>query len=72
MTPVPEWRRLLRHAWSIRWMGAALIFGIGESVTAVLDPPEKPAAAHRPRGAHRHLRRRRPGLAFMVQKEFGE
>lgn len=27
MTPVDDWRIILRHAWSVRWHGAAVIFG---------------------------------------------
>lgn len=40
MTFLDNWREIVRHAWSIRWMAAALLFGLGEAVTAVLAPPD--------------------------------
>jgi len=40
MALLEDWRHIIRHAWSVRWMAAAFVFGLGEALTAALAPPD--------------------------------
>lgn len=37
MKPVPEWRRVLRHAWSVRINIATALFSAGASAIALVN-----------------------------------
>jgi hypothetical protein len=37
MTPIPEWRRVLRHAWSVRFLAAAGVLSAGASAVSMID-----------------------------------
>lgn len=38
MQPVPEWRRVLRHAWSIRWMAISVLASAAGAALMMVDP----------------------------------
>ncbi len=35
-----DWRAVLRHAWSVRWMAVAFACGFFEMLTTVFEPPQ--------------------------------
>lgn len=39
MTLVSDWKRILRYAWSIRWMIAAILLDAAAALLGMLDPP---------------------------------
>jgi hypothetical protein len=38
MTPIPEWRRVLRHAWSVRFMAASVVLSSAGGALMLLNP----------------------------------
>lgn len=38
LQPVSDWRRVLRRAWSIRWLAAAGVFSAAEVALPILHP----------------------------------
>lgn len=37
---IPDWRAVLRHAWSVRWFAAIFVFGFLALLTTVFEPPQ--------------------------------
>ena len=68
---VADWRRVLRHAWSLRWLALSLLFG-GLEVALPLFADNPPI----PRGAFAALSFLTTVLAgifrFISQKEFAD
>jgi hypothetical protein len=38
MTPVPEWRRILKHAWSVRFMVLSIVLSSAGGALMLINP----------------------------------